>query len=57
VAAQSAEIGVAQSEFYPHISINGMGAWDAEKLGNLFKGSAGGTIDRRFDGRRTTAGS
>lgn len=49
VAAQSAEIGVAQSEFYPHISINGTGLWEAEKLGDLFKGSAfGGTIGPAF---------
>jgi NodT family efflux transporter outer membrane factor (OMF) lipoprotein len=49
VAAQSAEIGVAQSELYPHISIVGTGAWEAEKLGDLFKGSAfGGTVGPAF---------
>jgi NodT family efflux transporter outer membrane factor (OMF) lipoprotein len=49
VAAQSAEIGVAQSEFYPHISITGTGLWEAEKLGDLFKGSAfGGTVGPSF---------
>lgn len=49
VAAQSAEIGVAQSELYPHISISGTGLWEAEKLGDLFKGSAfGGTVGPSF---------
>jgi outer membrane protein TolC len=45
VAAQSAEIGVAVSELYPHISIAGTGAWEAGKLSDLFQSSAfGGTI-------------
>jgi NodT family efflux transporter outer membrane factor (OMF) lipoprotein len=45
VAAQSAEIGIAQSELYPHISINGMMAWEAAKFSDVFKSSAfGGTI-------------
>ena len=45
VAAQSAEIGIAQSELYPHISINGMMAWEAEHFSDVFKSSAfGGTI-------------
>lgn len=45
VAAQSAEIGIATSELYPHISINGMMAWEAENFSDVFKSSAfGGTI-------------
>ena len=45
VAAQSAEIGVATSELYPHISINGMMAWEAAQFKDVFKSSAfGGTI-------------
>ena len=45
VAAQSAEIGIAESELYPHISINGTGAWEAGEFGDVFKSSAfGGTI-------------
>jgi len=45
VAAQSAEIGIAQSELYPHISINGMMSWEAEHFSDVFKSSAfGGTI-------------
>jgi len=45
VAAQSAEIGIATSELYPHISINGMMAWEAEDFSDVFKSSAfGGTI-------------
>ncbi|MCA9207232.1 MAG: efflux transporter outer membrane subunit, partial [Planctomycetales bacterium] len=45
VAAQSVEIGIAQSELYPHISINGMMAWEAEHFSDVFKSSAfGGTI-------------
>ena len=45
VAAQSAEIGIAESELYPHISINGMMSWEAERFSDVFKSSAfGGTI-------------
>lgn len=45
VAAQSAEIGIAESELYPHISINGTMAWEAEHFSDVFKGGAfGGTI-------------
>lgn len=45
VAAQSAEIGIAQSELYPHMSINGMMAWEAEQFSNVFNGgSFGGTV-------------
>jgi len=45
VAAQSAEIGVATSELYPHISINGTMGWEAAQFSDIFKSSAfGGTI-------------
>ncbi|MBS0261205.1 MAG: efflux transporter outer membrane subunit [Planctomycetes bacterium] len=45
VAAQSAEIGVAESQLYPHISINGTMLWDAAQFNDLFKSAAfGGTI-------------
>lgn len=45
VAAQSAEIGISQSELYPHISINGTMSWEAEHFSDVFKSSAfGGTI-------------
>ncbi len=45
VAAKSAEIGVATSELYPHISINGTMDWQAAKFSDVFKSSAfGGTI-------------
>lgn len=45
VAAQSAEIGIAQSELYPHISINGTMGWEAAQFSDVFKSSAfGGTI-------------
>ena len=45
-AAQSAEIGVAESEFYPHISLVGTLGWSSEDLNNLLnepslRGSAG----------------
>jgi NodT family efflux transporter outer membrane factor (OMF) lipoprotein len=45
-AAQCANIGVAESEFYPHISILGTIGWSSEDLGDLFndpswRGSAG----------------
>ena len=43
--AAGAEIGIAQSELYPHISINGMMAWEAEHFSDVFKsGAFGGTI-------------
>lgn len=49
VAAQSAEIGVATSELYPHISINGTMDWQAVRFGDVFKRSAfGGTIGPTF---------
>ncbi len=45
VAAKSAEIGIAQSELYPHISINGTMAWEAGQFSDVFKSSAfGGAI-------------
>lgn len=45
VAAQSAEIGIAESELYPHISINGMMSWEAAHFSDVFKsGAFGGTI-------------
>jgi NodT family efflux transporter outer membrane factor (OMF) lipoprotein len=40
LAAQCAVIGIAESEFYPHVSIDGTLGWSAENLGNLFKSSA-----------------
>ena len=39
-AAQSALIGVAESEFYPHISLVGTLGWSAESFKNLFRSSA-----------------
>jgi len=48
-AAQSAEIGVAESEFYPHIAILGTIAVSAEKFERLFRGTAlNGTIAPAF---------
>lgn len=40
VAAQSAEIGIAHTELYPHISINGTMGWEAAQFSDLFKSSA-----------------
>jgi NodT family efflux transporter outer membrane factor (OMF) lipoprotein len=45
-AAQSAEIGIADSEFYPHISLVGTLGWSSQDLNDLFvkdsfKGTAG----------------
>jgi hypothetical protein len=40
VAAQSARIGVAQSDFYPHFAINGTIGVSAEQFGRLFHGSS-----------------
>jgi NodT family efflux transporter outer membrane factor (OMF) lipoprotein len=39
-AAQSAEIGVAEAEFYPHIAINGTFGWSAERFKDLLKEEA-----------------
>src|SRR5262249_19216697 len=39
-AAQSALIGVAESDFYPHISIIGTIGWSAEHLKDLFSSKA-----------------
>jgi NodT family efflux transporter outer membrane factor (OMF) lipoprotein len=45
VAAQSAEIGVATAELYPHVTINGTMAWEAGQFADMFKSSAfGGTV-------------
>jgi NodT family efflux transporter outer membrane factor (OMF) lipoprotein len=39
-AAQCAEIGVAEAQFYPMIAINGTLGWSAESFKNLFRGAA-----------------
>ncbi len=39
-AAQSAQIGVAESAFYPHISIDGTIDYQAARFKNLFSGQA-----------------
>ncbi len=39
-AAQSAQIGVAESAFYPHITINGTIDWQADRFAKLFNGRA-----------------
>jgi NodT family efflux transporter outer membrane factor (OMF) lipoprotein len=39
-AAQCAQIGVAVSEFYPHISIDGTLDWQASRFKNLLRGDA-----------------
>ncbi len=45
VAAQSAQIGIAKSELYPHLSITGSMGWEAADFSDMFKSSAfGGTI-------------
>jgi outer membrane protein TolC len=49
VAAQSAQIGVATSALYPHISIAGTLDWQAQDFSDLFKSAAfGGTIGPSF---------
>ena len=40
VAAQSARVGVATSELYPHIAINGTIGYSAEEFSNLFTNQA-----------------
>jgi outer membrane protein TolC len=39
-AAQSAEIGVAEAEFYPHISITGTIGYSAQQLNRLFRSTS-----------------
>ncbi len=39
VAAQSARIGIAKSDLYPHISINGTFGYAAAQFGDLFDGN------------------
>jgi NodT family efflux transporter outer membrane factor (OMF) lipoprotein len=39
-AAQSAQIGVAEAEFYPHVAINGTWQYSAEFFKNLWKPTA-----------------
>jgi NodT family efflux transporter outer membrane factor (OMF) lipoprotein len=49
VAAQSAQIGVAEADLYPTIFINGTIGWDAESLSKLFESrSFMGTITPNF---------
>jgi NodT family efflux transporter outer membrane factor (OMF) lipoprotein len=40
LAAQCAAIGIADSDFYPHVSIVGTLGWSAENLGHLFEPAA-----------------
>lgn len=40
VAAQSAQIGVAESDLYPRISLAGSLGWEAKSFSDLFSGSA-----------------
>lgn len=41
LAAQSARIGIAQTDFYPQIRLNGNIGYQAEDLGSLFNGGSG----------------
>jgi NodT family efflux transporter outer membrane factor (OMF) lipoprotein len=48
-AAQCAQIGVAQAEFYPHISINGTIGVSAERFKDLFReGALAGNVGPSF---------
>ena len=48
-AAQSAVIGIAESEFYPHISLVGTFGWSSEDLNHLFdKNSLNGSAGPSF---------
>jgi outer membrane protein TolC len=40
VAAQSAQIGVAESDLYPRISLAGTLGWEAKSFSDMFNGSA-----------------
>jgi NodT family efflux transporter outer membrane factor (OMF) lipoprotein len=41
VAAQSARIGIAASDLYPHLSLNGTFGWASQSAGNMFDGNTG----------------
>jgi NodT family efflux transporter outer membrane factor (OMF) lipoprotein len=48
-AAQCAQIGIAEADFYPQISLNATWGWSAEELKNLFAhGSFRGSIGPAF---------
>jgi NodT family efflux transporter outer membrane factor (OMF) lipoprotein len=48
-AAQSAQIGIAEADFYPAISVVGTIGWSAEEFPNLFQASAlQGTVGPMF---------
>jgi NodT family efflux transporter outer membrane factor (OMF) lipoprotein len=48
-AAQSAEIGIAEADFYPQISLNATWGWSAQELKDLFAhGSFRGTVGPAF---------
>jgi NodT family efflux transporter outer membrane factor (OMF) lipoprotein len=48
-AAQSAQIGIAESELYPHFAINGVFQWQAENVNRLFEPtSVAGSIGPTF---------
>ncbi len=49
-AAQCAQIGVAEAEFYPHIAINGVIQWQAQDLDDLFTApSTAGSVGPSFE--------
>jgi NodT family efflux transporter outer membrane factor (OMF) lipoprotein len=49
-AAQSAQIGVAEADFYPHISILGTIGYSASEFNHLFRSSAfNGTVGPSFE--------
>jgi outer membrane protein TolC len=49
LAAQSAQIGIAESDFYPHISIDGSLGWSAQSSSHLFTpGSLNGVVGPAF---------
>lgn len=49
LAAQCAQVGIAETEFYPHLSLNGNIGVSSEKLSNLFEsGSFIGLISPQF---------
>ena len=48
-AAQSARIGIAQAEFYPHIALTGTITLEAQNLSQVFRGSSlAGTVGPGF---------
>ena len=61
MALQNAEVGIARTAFYPHITLNGSGGWQSANLGSLlnapslFWSLGGDVLQPVFEGGRNRA--